>query len=103
MKYVYIAFYTGITFPIVFILAAIAIVNSHVFGKISLAYFYKAPPKYDNKLSNLAKRILLGAPLMGFIWGYWSLGNPAMFLDPELFLETQYQIVNDHHIYFNLT
>jgi hypothetical protein len=87
MKFVYIAFIIGIPFPIVFPITMCALFNSQVVDKLSLAYFYRAPPKYDDKLAKTAKRILYGAVFAGFISSYWTLGNQAMFLDPTLFKE----------------
>ena len=66
IKFVYIAFIVGIPFPIIFPITMLAILNLYIFDKITLAYFYRAPPKYDNKLTKRARRILRGAIFIGF-------------------------------------
>ena len=55
------------------------------------------PPKSDELLTKTAVNILLFAPIFGLTFGYWTLGNPAMFLNDKKVLLNQLATVNPHH------
>ena len=76
----------GIAIPMVFPITLIALINLYLFDKITLIYFNRAPPKYDDKLDNRAHIILSGAPFIGLLFNYFVLGNPSIFGNPQLFM-----------------
>ena len=47
--------------------------------KLTLMYFFRAPPKYAKDLTCRAFRLMWKGPLLGMMFGVWVLGNPAMF------------------------
>ena len=92
----------GIAIPMMFPITLIALINLYLFDKATLIYFNRAPPKYDDKLSNRAYSILIGAPFAGLLFNYWVLGNPSIFGNPHLFMQYCFEIYNPQHHYFNL-
>ena len=98
IKWVYVALFLGITFPIVFPMALFAISNQIVSERLTLVYFYRAPINYDKKLVQRARIIVRKSALLGLMFGYWALGNPAMFLPcKQYYRQFSYEILNPHH------
>lgn len=58
LKFVYISLVYGFALPILFPITLVAMVNVYVTDKIALAYFYKAPPNYDKKMTTRAIQVL---------------------------------------------
>jgi hypothetical protein len=79
LKYFYLSIIFGAVLPIVFPIAFVAMLNQYLMDKVSLAYFYKAPPHYDARIGNQVFKLMVGAPFCGLTFTYWALGNPAMF------------------------
>ena len=71
----------GMCIPLLFPIALFGIFNMYVVERLSLAYYYKRPPMYDEKLNENALFILKHAPLFMFVFGYWGLGNRQMFFN----------------------
>ena len=97
LKHIYITMFFGLALPIVFPIATLAILNQYVFDKLSLAYFYRIPPKFDDKLIQTAVRMLMYAPILGLAFSYWILGNPAIFLNNKKVLTLEYETLNPNH------
>ena len=41
----------GLPMPIVFPIATVAILNQYLFDKLTLSYFFRMPPKSDDKIT----------------------------------------------------
>lgn len=67
----YIAMLYGAGMPILFPIAAISLFVLFLVEKWAIYYIYKAPPAYDEKLSNKALGVLKLAPLLLLSFGYW--------------------------------
>ena len=65
----------GMFLPVLFPIALFGIFNMYVTDRLCVAYFYKRPPMYDSKLNDKALSILMYAPFMTFLFGYWAMGN----------------------------
>ena len=58
LKFVYISLVYGFALPILFPITLAAMLNVYITDKIALAYFYKAPPNYDKKMTTRAIQVL---------------------------------------------
>jgi len=72
---VFVSFMYGMNIPLLFPIALFGIINMYVVERFALAYYYRKPPAYDQKLNNAALGVLKWAPLLMFMFGYWSTGN----------------------------
>ena len=72
---VYVTFMYGLMMPILFPICLIGITNIIIVDVLCLAYYYRAPPRYDGQLNRLALSILDAAPQAMFFIGYWALSN----------------------------
>ena len=76
---VFVSFMYGFNIPMLFPIAMFGIMNMYIVERLALAYYYRKPPMYDQKLNRQALRILQWAPVGMFMLGYWSTGNRQMF------------------------
>lgn len=77
----YVAFTYGLFMPIMFPIALIGIFNMYCVERMSLAYYYRQPPMFDEKLNQRAIDLLQGAPILMFMVSYWALGNRQIFFN----------------------
>lgn len=76
---VFITLTYGVGMPILFPIAAVTFAIMWVQERFFVAYLFKAPPSFDENLSNNALDILRYAPLLLLFNGYWMLGNQQVF------------------------
>lgn len=79
MVQVYVCFMYGLFIPVMWPICAIGIFNMYVVERWALAYYYRQPPLFDEKLNKRAIDLLQGAPFFMFFMAYWALGNPQIF------------------------
>lgn len=75
-KFIFICFMYGTAFPIVWLIALLALLNIYATDKLLLVKWYKAPPNYDKFIVMRAIRMLSKAPLLFVLFGYWTVSNP---------------------------
>ena len=78
---VFVSFTHGLALPVLFPIALFGLIVNFFVERISLAYYYKQPPKFDNILHDRALRDLKYAPIFMLLMGYWHLGNRQMFFN----------------------
>jgi len=66
----------GAGMPFLFPVAALTLFTLYVVERILVAYSYREPPSYDEKINKSALNILLAAPLLYLSFGYWMFSNP---------------------------
>lgn len=76
---VYVSFMYGLFIPILFPIALFGILNKYFVEKLTVTYYYRQPPMYNQTLSKRALHILIFAPLLMFAFGYWAFGNQQIF------------------------
>ena len=81
MNLVFAAFTHGAALPILFPVTWFGILNNYFTERILLAYYYRTPPMFDNKLDRAALRLLRFAPIFGLLMSYWYLGNRQIFFN----------------------
>ena len=77
IKYWFLALFYGLAIPVVFPITLLAILNQYLMDKMTLMYFYRAPPHYSKELSERAYEILKKAAVVGLLFQIWVVGNPA--------------------------
>lgn len=75
----FITFMYGLALPVLFPIALLAFFVLYVTEKLTLTYFYKKPPMYDEKLNDAALGILKWAPIAMVMFGFWIMGNVQLF------------------------
>lgn len=81
MVQVYVSFMYGLFIPFLFITTCIGIINMYIVERLCMSYYYRKPPIYDAALNMQAIRILKGAPIFMFLFGYWALSNRQIFFN----------------------
>jgi len=65
----------GCQFPLLYMIALLAIVLQYIVERYTLAVFYRLPAKFSLELTELNPTLLNYAPLIGTALAFWSLGN----------------------------
>jgi hypothetical protein len=68
-----------VALPVLFPITALGILNLYIMERLQLAYFYKQPPLFGNKLNDKALQMMGYAPLVMVLFAYWQLGNRQQF------------------------
>lgn len=90
--------------PIMFPIALIGIFNMYIVERMSLAYYYRQPPMFDEKLNQRAIDLLQGAPILMFMVSYWALGNSQIFFNkPPIIQDHSNGAQDTDHKAFNFT
>lgn len=72
-------FFYASALPILIPIAALTFINIYITERLTVAYWFRRPPRYDGKLNHAAMVFLKWAPLGYFVFGYWSMGNTKIF------------------------
>ena len=100
LNMVFATFMHGMALPILFPIALFGMINIFVSERFLLAYYYRQPPLYDNKLNNAAWQYIKYAPLGMLLMGYWYLGNRQMFFNEINTREKKFESPDpDHHAF----
>ena len=75
----YVAFLYGPGMPIFFILAFAYLFLHYSVERLSMAYFYRKPPMYDNKLNNNTLFLLRIGPVIYCLMATWLFSNQQVF------------------------
>jgi hypothetical protein len=79
MNITFVTFMYGLALPILFPIALLAFFVLYVTERLTITYYYKKPPMYDEKMNEAAIGILKWAPFTMVLFGFWSLGNMQLF------------------------
>ena len=75
LNIVFVAFTFGFGIPILYPIAAIALLVLYLVEKSMLYYAYRLPPMYDERLSQSVLNMMGYAPLFLLSFGYWMASN----------------------------
>lgn len=81
LNVIFVTFMYGLAIPLLFPLACLFFAISTIVERLTLAYSFRNPPMFDDKLYRAALRYMKVAPLFMMIFGYWCLGNTQIFGD----------------------
>ncbi len=79
MMQTYVAFMYGAGLPILFPTALFGMIVLYVVERLCVAYSYKQPPMFDEKLNKSTLNILRGAPFFYLAFGFWMYSNNQIF------------------------
>ena len=102
MVQVFVSFFYGLFLPVLFPICLFGLINMYVTERMCMAYYYKQPPMYDEKLNKRAIGLLKVAPCFMFFLGYWALGNRQIFFNEANEVKHGNQVADPGHelIYF---
>ena len=78
---VFVSFMYGMCIPLLFPIAFLGIFNMYLVERLAMAYYYQRPPMYDQKLNDSVLGVLKWAPMLMFVFGYWTMGNEQIFFN----------------------
>ena len=87
----------GFGIPILFPIAAFAILVLYLVEKTMLYYAYRLPPMYDERLSQSVLNMLNYAPLFFLGFGYWMASNKQMLSNENLFAKDRQSVAEINH------
>ena len=87
----------GFGIPILFPIAAGAILILYLVEKTMLYYAYRLPPMYDERLSQSVLKILSWAPLFYMGFGYWMASNKQMLSNNNLYTRDRMSSPDTRH------
>jgi hypothetical protein len=69
----------GVGMPVLFPIAAFTYIIFWLHERYHMAYNYRLPPSFDDKLTNNTVQMLRYSPILLLFNGYWMLGNLQIF------------------------
>jgi len=69
----------GVALPIMFPIGAFTFFNYYIVDKFLVAYYFRRPPIYDDKLQRMSLGFMKYAPVLMFFFGWWTIGNMQIF------------------------
>lgn len=69
----------GASVPLLYPMALFAFIVQYAVERLSLAYYYKQPPVYDNLLSQSTLKIMKWAIVVNLGLSWWMFGNRQLF------------------------
>jgi hypothetical protein len=93
-----IAMIFGPAFPLLYFISLFSLCNQYIMERISLTYFYRIPPKFNESLTERIIHNVAWCPLIAMAVTFWLYTNKQMFgntVDP---IETQNEITLSHHL-----
>ena len=87
LNIVFVTFMYGLALPILFPTALVSMIVLYYVQKLSIIYYCKEPPSYNEKLNKTAIKIMVWAPMFMYLFGYWMMSNRQIF--------TNHVVLND--------
>lgn len=89
----------GVALPIMFPIGALTFFNYYVVDKFLVAYYFRRPPIYDDKLQRMSLGAMKYAPVLMFFFGWWTMGNMQIFKnDVKDLTNTGVNLTTEHTI-----
>lgn len=85
LNIVFITFLFGAGLPILFPIAMVSFIVLFLMERLQLAYSYKRPPMFDEKLNEAAVHILVFAPFLYLLVGFWMFNNIQIFRNDVIY------------------
>jgi hypothetical protein len=97
MLQVFVSFLYGMFLPILFPICLFGLICMYFTERLCMAYYYRQPPSYDEKLNKRAIKVLKAAPILMFTLGYWAVGNRQIFFGEANPVEHKNQVADPGH------
>jgi len=86
MNMAFISFMYGAGLPVMFPICFVSVIVLYMVERLCVAYSYKQPPMYDDKLNKSTLNMLYFTPLLYGMFGWWMYTN-KQFFDNEVGLK----------------
>lgn len=97
LNIVFVTMTYGFGIPILFPIAAVAILILYLVEKTMLYYAYRLPPMYDERLSQSVLNKLSYAPIFFLGFGYWMAANKQILSNDYLFPKERMISAQENH------
>lgn len=84
LNIVFVTFMYGFGIPELFPIAAVSFIIIYILEQASFYYSYKAPPMYDERLSQSVLSHLMWAPAFGLCFAYWMASSNQLYSNEKL-------------------
>ena len=99
MNTTFVTFMYGLSLPLLFPIALLHFTVLYVTERLTLTYYYRKPPMFDDKMNTAAISMLKWAPFFMMAFSYWTYGNKQIFSNVVLpALHKSDPEVTDHDI-----
>lgn len=79
MTTTFVTFMYGLALPLLFPIALLSFSALYTVERLTLTYYYRKPPMFDEKMNSAAISVLKWAPFFMMSFGYWCFGNKQIF------------------------
>lgn len=87
--------------PILYPTFLLALIIQWLVERLCMAYYYKQPPMYDEKLSNRSVLVMQFTIILQMFFGYWMFSNRQMFSNKVYDLEAADSMPRSGHSIWN--
>lgn len=94
LNIVFVTFMYGAGLPILFPIALGSLTVLYIMERLLVAYSYKQPPTYDDKLNTSTINVMMYAPVFYSAFGYWMFSNQQIFDNEITFRERLLEPLN---------
>lgn len=79
MNMLFVCFMYGLAIPLLFFISLFAFTMLYGMEKLTITYFFRKPPMFDEKMNTSAISKMKWAPAFMMFFGYWCLSNVQLF------------------------
>lgn len=94
---IFVCLLLGGSMPILYFIGMIAIAFQYLCDRLTLAYFYRLPPMYTERLTIGTLELASFVPLLGLSLLFWQYTNMQMFDNEIDTITTQDEVRLSHH------
>jgi len=97
LNVLFVCFMYGLAIPMLFPISLMAFTVLYTMEKLTITYFFRQPPMFDEKLNKSAISKMKWAPIFMMFFGYWCLSNVQIFTNISGFIFSTLQPVQSYH------
>lgn len=97
MNVLFVCFMYGLAIPMLFPISLMAFTVLYTMEKLTITYFFRQPPMFDEKLNESAISKMKWAPIFMMFFGYWCLSNVQLFTNTSGEIVSTLQPVQSYH------
>lgn len=102
MNVLFVTFMYGLAIPLLFPIALMAFTIQYVCEKLTITYFFRKPPMFDEKMNSGSIQIMKLAPLFMFFFGYWCMTNKQIFTNESYEIIRTIEAVQTGHTFWSM-
>jgi len=101
MNVLFVCFMYGLAIPLLFPISLMAFTVLYITEKLTITYFYRQPPMFDEKLNSGAISKMKWAPIFMMFFGYWCMSSVQLFTNKSGAIVTTLLPVQSFHTMWN--